>query len=156
MDYRFDVINLDKDIETCLEFRKDSYFISFGTYDGFESEMSSYKDRMADRIAYLPQGNCHLWHQGKIIGQTEMKFVADPNIEYVSLLYLVSEYRAQGIGALLQMHAIKVFSALGRGVLQLSVSNTNKQALAFYAKHGWSNLGPRPGKEEMFLMRYAL
>jgi len=150
--HRFEVINLERDFETCTRFRRDSYFISFGSYSEFESESNSYKDRMTERLGYLPQGNCHLWFQDRIIGQTEMKLVADADVGYISLLYLVPEQRGKGLGELLHKHAIKVFSALGKSTIQLSVSKSNRQALSFYAKHGWRNLGPRPDKETMFLM----
>jgi len=94
--------------------------------------------------------------QDKIIGQTEMKLVSDTDVGYVSLLYLAPEYRGKGLGELLHNHAVKVFSALGKSTIQLSVSKSNRQAISFYAKHGWRNLGPRPEKEQMFLMNYDL
>ena len=156
MHHRFETIDMERNFETCIKFRRDSYFVSFGTYSGFESEMCSYEERMNDRLKYLPQGNCHLWSQDKIIGQTEMKLTDNPNVGYVSLLYLTPAFRAQGFGELLHRHAVEVFSKLGKSELQLSVSNSNLHALSFYNKHGWQNLGPRPGKEQVFLMSYAL
>ena len=156
MQHRFKTIDIERDFETCIKFRRDSYFVSFGTYSGFESEMRTYKNRMIDRIDHLPQGNCHLWSKNKIIGQTEMKLVDDLNVGYVNLLYLIPEYRAQGFGELLHKQAVKVFSELDKKTLHLSVSNSNKQALSFYSKHGWSNLGPRPDKDQVFLMSYVL
>ena len=152
----FKTIDLASDFDTCFAFRKDSYFVSFGTYDGFEVDMSNYKERMAERISYLPHGNCHLWHEGEIIGQTEMKFVDDADIGYVSLLYLKPEFRNQGLGKLLQQRAVEVFSTLGKKSIQLSVSCTNLPALAFYTKHGWENIGARPDKDNVYLMRFPL
>jgi len=35
---------------------------------------------------------------------------------------------------------------------QLSVSPTNARALAFYRKHGWRDLGLRPGRDNVHLM----
>ena len=156
MQHRFEVVNLERNFETCIKFRRDTYLVSFGSYSEFESEEDSYKERMTERLNYLPEGNCHLLVQDKIIGQTEMKLLPDTEIGYVSLLYLAPEYRGKGLGELLHKHAIKVFSALEKSTIQLSVSKSNRQALAFYAKHGWRNLGPRPDKKQMFLMSYAL
>jgi len=152
----FDTINLERDIDTCIRFRRDSYFISFNTYEGFELSMRGYKSRMKDRIGYLPDGNCHLWDRDAIVGQTEMKFVEAPSVGYVSLLYLIKDYRSKGLGKLLHDRAIKVFTELGKSSIKLSVSISNERALSFYAKHGWKNLGPRPGKEEVYLMQYDL
>lgn len=156
MEYRFDVIDLEKNFSTCWKFRRDSYYVSFGSYDGFEADMVSYEDRMKTRIGSLPEGNCHLWFQDEIIGQTEMKLVEDAMVGYVSFLYLVPEFRNMGLGALLQNRAVGVFSALGKNILKLSVSSTNESALSFYEKHGWRKLGPRRGKEHMSMMSYAL
>jgi len=83
MQHRFKTIDIERDLETCIKFRRDSYFVSFGTYSGFELEMRTYKDRMIDKVDHLPQGNCHLWRKTKIIGQTEMKLVDDLNVGYV-------------------------------------------------------------------------
>ena len=156
MHHRFETINIQRDLETCIQFRRDSYFVSFGTYSGFEADMHSYSERMQDRLKLLPHGNCHLWIKDEIIGQTEMKLVDSPNIGYVSLLYIIPEFRGQGFGEVLLRHAVEVFSKLNKSELQLSVSNSNQQALSFYNKHGWQNLGARPGKEQMLLMSYAL
>ena len=118
--------------------------------------MQNYEKHTQHRFKRLPQGNCQLWFDDKIIDQSEMKTVDDANVGYVSLLYLIPEYRDQGVGKLLHRHAVEVFSELGKSSLQLNVSNSNKQPLSFYTNQGWVNLGPRPGKEHMFLMTYAL
>lgn len=154
--FKFETIDMKTHSEICFEFRKDSYFLSFESYAGFEAEMRNYNDRMQHRIRLLPQGNCHLWLDDQIIGQTEMKLIEETDVGYVSFLYLTPEYRNQGLGKLLHQHAVEVFSGLGKSTLQLSVSRSNKHALSFYEKHGWVNSGPRAGKEHMFLMTYAL
>ena len=149
-------VDLDKHFETCMEFRRDSYFTSFGTHSGFEPEMRNYRERMENRIYLLPEGNCHLWHDHRIIGQCEMKLIEASDVGYISLFYLIPEYRHQGIGRLLHEHAIKVFTELGKRSLQLSVSMSNFQALTFYKKHGWHNSGLHPSKKNRFLMAYPL
>lgn len=152
----FKTIDLTRNLDDCLRFRRDSYIVSFGGDEGFEASMTNYVQRMRERIAYLPRGNCHLWEEGRIIGQTEMKFVEDPDVGYVSLLYLESAYRGQGYGKMLHQRAVEVFSALGKKHMKLSVSQSNQRALAFYFKHGWKSLGPRPGKEHVELMSFEL
>lgn len=39
---------------------------------------------------------------------------------------------------------------------QLSVSPTNARALAYYRKHHWRDLGLRPGRDDVHLMRRAI
>ncbi len=155
-EYRLAPIDIEANYDNCLTFRRDSYAQSFGNTSGLEADMRDYRQRLMDKLQQLPQGNCHLWYNHQIIGQTEMKLLADPNIGYVSLFYLIPEYRAQGIGRLLHEHAVKVFQELGKTTIQLSVGQSNDAALAFYAKHGWENLGTHPGKAGRFLMGYCL
>ena len=155
MSYKFKTIDLNRDLETCIKFRRDSYYVSFGTHYGFDSEMQDYESRMQERISYLPQGNCHLWCNNLIIAQIEMKLFDNSKIGYVSLMYVHPDFRGKSLGTLLQKRAISVFSNISKTSMQLSVSNTNIIAQSFYKKHGWISLGPRPNKEKMLLMSYS-
>jgi len=154
--FLFDPIELPRDYAICMENRRDSHIVSFGDDRGFNDEMANYKERMQERVQALPQGNCHLWANGEIVGQLEMKLPVDPDVAYVSLFYLVSSFRNRGFGRFLQNHAIKVARSLGRKRIHLSVSPTNPQAVAFYRKQGWVNEGPRPGREQMHIMSLTL
>ena len=156
MGLEFKTIDLARDMETCIRFRKDSYLISFGNLDQFEKDILTYERRMIERIGYFPQGNCHLWRGGEIIGQTEMKFVEDERIGYVSFFYLAPEVRGMGYGEALHLRAVREFKAVGKECLKLSVSPENGRALAYYRKMGWTSLGPRPGREHMLLFSYDL
>lgn len=156
MSIEFKTINLENDLETCIQFRRDSYLVSFGKLEGFDDFMKPYEKRMRERIAYFPQGNCHLWRSGEIIGQTEMKFIDDPDIGYVSLFYLLPEVRGMGYGKDLHLRAVQEFSKIGKKRLNLSVSPDNHRAVAYYAKMGWTNPGPRPGREHVLLLSYQL
>ena len=156
MSYQFRRINLERDLETCIAFRRDSYTLSFGSLDGFESDMLNYESRMRAREQDVPEGNCHLWLAGRIVGQTEMKLVDDPDVGYVSLFYLAKEFRSQGLGNLLHDRAVETFAALDKSTLWLSVSRTNQHANRFYEKQGWTSRGPRPGKESVERMSFAL
>ncbi len=153
-------ILIDQHFDTCVRFRAASYRASFGSEAGLSDEMgdsdSLYRQRLLCHIAEVPTGNVHLWSNNKIIGQAEMKLVADASVGYVSLLYIESDCRRLGLGRLLHNHACNVFKAMGKSSIQLSVSRTNLAAQAFYNCLGWENLGPRPGHENMYLMRCLL
>jgi len=153
-------IDLARDSATCIDFRRDSYFESFGTREGMESEMGAdgglYLDQLRARIAEVPEGNCHLWHGDRIIGQTEMRTSEDPRLGYVNLFYLVPEWRHRGLGRVLHDHAIAVFAARGKRGVRLSVSHTNARAIAFYKRLGWRRVGTRPNKETMEILELPL
>jgi ribosomal protein S18 acetylase RimI-like enzyme len=70
----------------------------------------------------------------------------------VNLFYLVEEMRGAGFGSELQDYAMDFMRRHGVQTAQLSVSPTNARALAFYRKHGWKNLGLRPGRDNVNLM----
>jgi ribosomal protein S18 acetylase RimI-like enzyme len=76
-----------------------------------------------------------------------MRIQAEPRIGYVNLFYLIPEMRGSGAGAALHEYALTIFAKHGVERMQLSVSPTNLRAIAFYRKHGWRDLGPRPGYE---------
>ncbi len=156
MNYRFKTINLQEDFDTCCQFRRDAHLLNSGSDQDFDNELADYKIQIQEVIDYLPLGNCHLWAGKEIIGQTEMKFTDDPKVGYVSMLYLVPEYRGNGIGEMLHQHSVEVFSAANKAEIQSSVSQANNPAISFYQKHGWKSQNPETGGDEMTLMKYAL
>jgi ribosomal protein S18 acetylase RimI-like enzyme len=94
----------------------------------------------------------HVWQHDKIIGQMEMQTIAEPPIGYVNLFYLIPEMRGRGAGTALHEYAMAFCARHGVQLVRLSVSPTNLRAVAFYRKHGWRDLGPRPGHENVNLM----
>ena len=74
--YRFETIDL-LDAGTCVDFRRDMYVTSFATDEGLEREMgvdnAVYLRELRRRIAEFPEGNAHVWHDDRIVGQLEMR-----------------------------------------------------------------------------------
>jgi ribosomal protein S18 acetylase RimI-like enzyme len=159
-DVRIAPIDLERDAATCIAFRRDSFEASFGTREGCDAEMGAdgalYLVKLRERIAKVPEGNAHVWHGDRIVGQTEMRFAEDPTVGYVNLFYLVPEWRHRGVGRVLHDHAVKAFSGLGMRAMRLSVSRTNEQAIAFYRRLGWRRVGMRPNKETMDILEFLL
>lgn len=158
--YRLLPIDIARDAQACLAFRRDSYIASFGSSEGVEEEMgaegSIYLAHLRARIAQVPEGNSHLWHGERIVGQTEMRFADAPGAGYVNLFYIVPEYRGRGLGRKLHEHAVGVFRARGMERIRLSVSVQNTGAIAFYRKLGWVTVGTRPNRETMQILEFAL
>jgi GNAT superfamily N-acetyltransferase len=153
-------IDLARDSAACIAFRRDSFFESFGTHDGVEAEMGAdgglYLEKLGKRMSEVPEGNSHLWHGDRIIGQTEMRLSDEPGMGYVNLFYLVPEWRGKGLGRLLHEHAVQVFAARGLRGIRLSVSHTNEHAMRFYRRLGWKRVGFRANKETMEILELAL
>lgn len=95
----------------------------------------------------------HLLQGGVIVGQMELgSFKTDPSIGYVNLYYLAAEVRGTGLSSVLDNYATNYFVSRGFTSARLSVSPSNSRAIRFYEKHGWHDLGPRPGRPEVHLM----
>jgi ribosomal protein S18 acetylase RimI-like enzyme len=151
----FKPIDLDMHASVCIAFRRDSYLCSFGE-DGFFNEAGSdgvhYIEWLWLRINKFPDGCVHAWHGDKIVGQMEMQILEEPRRGYVNLFYLVEEMRGAGVSRELQDYAMEFMRQHRVQLAQLSVSPTNARALAFYRKHGWRDLGLRPGRDNVNLM----
>jgi ribosomal protein S18 acetylase RimI-like enzyme len=157
----FTPIDLARHAELCIQFRRDSYRCSFP--DGAQrfnqengEDGQGYLDWLRERIAELPQGCVHVLQGQQIVGQIEMRLRQKVQMGYINLFYLIPEVRGIGLGDELQRYAVKVFQELGVDKAQLSVSPTNDQAMAYYRKHGWHDLGQRSDNPNVHLMELTI
>jgi ribosomal protein S18 acetylase RimI-like enzyme len=146
------------DAETCVRLHREMYAASFGTEEGLEEEMgeanSLYLAQLREKLERWPEGNVHLWRDGRIVGQLEMRLLEDEDadVAYLSLIHVIAEYRGHGLGKLLHQHAMRVSGERGRRRMRLSVSRRNAAALRFYKRLGWSVTGTRPNRLPMAIM----
>lgn len=151
----FRPIDIDAHALVCVEFRRDSFICSFGV-DGFFEEAGAtgvhYIERLRLRMARFRDGYVHAWLGDTIVGQIEMKILDEPRIGYVNLFYLVDRLRGAGFSSELHEHAMRFMLRHGVDAVRLSVSPSNARALAYYRKHGWRDLGLRPGRNDVHLM----
>lgn len=145
----------------CAQFRREMYVASFGTEEGLDEEMgagdASYLGRLRAHIAELPEGNAHLWHGERIVGQIEMRLPGDAlHVAYVSMFYVAPEYRGQGLGRMLHEHAVEVARRRGRPMLRLSVALANRHAIEVYRKLGWVEASRRAHRMPMMFMEFSL
>jgi ribosomal protein S18 acetylase RimI-like enzyme len=158
--YRIEPIDL-LDADTCIAFRRQMYITSFGTEDGLDEEMGAqnekYLEQLRARMAELPEGNVHLWHGERIVGQLEMRLLEnEPHVGYVSLIYVAPEERGRGLGRQLHEHAVIVCRERGKRLMRLSVSLTNVPAIMFYRRLGWQMGGTRAHRMPMAVMEMPL
>lgn len=139
--FSFRNIDLSKDTETIINFRRDSYVISFGD-DNLFGDKNSYLKKIENRLVKFPGGIVIVEDDGIPVGQIELqiKTFENQNIGYVNLFYLISEYRGKGYGAKLIEYAEQFFQENNIYVYQLRVSQTNKRAISFYNKNGFDLL----------------
>lgn len=146
-----------KDAGACMRLRREMYVASFGAEDGLEEEMGPdnrlYLEQLRAKMAQLPQGNVHLWRDGEIVGQLEMRLLeGEDDVAYLSLIHVVREWRGHGLGKRLHDYAMQVSRDLGKRAMRLSVSRRNAAAMRFYRRLGWVVVGTRPNRLPMVVM----
>ena len=145
---QFKAINLKKDYDICVGFRKDSYICSFGTDDGYEKSISGYHERMTNRFQDNRWFYRHIWYENQIIGQLEFKsFSQWEQFGYVHLMYVIPEYRGLGIANQAQEYIEKKLISCGCKGAVLSVSRINQRAVHHYKKWGWYYVEKNPKHE---------
>jgi len=148
--FTFQRINVEKDHETLLKFRRDSFKVSLGTTDDVVSP-NHYLAWMAFQTLFFPDGFLIMEHDGEPVGQLEVEIVTymGKRIGYVDLFYLKPGYRGKGYGRLQIEQAEAFLKSQGVNEYHLRVSTTNKPALRFYEKNGFyllaeENIGGYP------------
>lgn len=153
----FRIINMELDRDIIIKFREDTYFISFGTMEGFDEV--SYIERIRERVNEFPDGQLIIEDQHKAIGQIGLftQKYQDREIGYVNLYYLIKEYRNKGIGKELVNYSENYFRRLHMSEYHLRVSSENKRAIALYTSLGMTKLEEeKNGQHLLWRMRKLL
>jgi GNAT superfamily N-acetyltransferase len=152
----FWTIDLSRDAETAVAFRRDSYVCSFGSDEAFGAP-ERYLEWLADRIAKEPAGHVHVWKEGVIIGQMEMHIrPGSPNVGYINLFYLTPDARGSGDGDALHEYAVSFMREHSVERVLLSVSPMNARAIGYYRKHGWRDCGAHPDDRSVSMMELMM
>lgn len=137
----FRKVNITDDIDTCIEFRKDSYVSSFPDSDDWKDhwDEKQYVSWLKKHITEFPDGVWHIWNDTEIIGQLEFAYLGENG--HVNLYYLTAANRGKGYSGALQKHVVSVLRKKGCLFAFLRVSPTNKRARNYYEKHRWQDCG---------------
>lgn len=139
---QFKEIDLKKNRNTVVKFRRDSFEVSFRDVSGFDEE--EYLRWLGEKVKKFPKGFVLVLEDGKIIGQLELtirKFEGR-EIGYINLYYLIPEMRGKGKGGGLHNYAKKFFKDYDVSEYHLRVSPSNTRAIHFYRKNGMEEVGP--------------
>lgn len=148
MNIKFEPIDIDNDFSNCVEFRRDSYFCSFGTYVGYENSIIGYEQRMRKRIYDENWFYFHIWCENEIVGQLEFRAFSDlPETGYVNLVYVTPKYRGLGVAKLAQSFILNTLIANNCKNAILSVGRTNNRAINHYKRFGWKYFQPNSKHE---------
>lgn len=153
---RFAPIDLERDFDVCVRFRRDSFVCSFGHDREFEEDGGAprYLEWLRAHSTAFPAGIVHAFRGDAIIGQIEMQIRG--NEARVNLFYLAPEWRGTGAGDDLHAYVVEQLQQHGVDDVSLVVSPTNARALRYYAKHGWARGGIVPGRDDLAVMSLAV
>ena len=147
----------DADAAFYLSCYRDSWVAAHGSDSGFVS--SVYLSAARSHAARDPQCLLKVMSGDTHAGVLEL----DPQrgggdgCGWVSLLYLLPEFRGHGLGIQLIGCAAAYFGGKGRRAIRLHVAVTNKHAVGFYEHFGFRRLRTDPGvSSEQYLMERAI
>lgn len=138
---KFIEIDIKKHHKEVVEFRRDSFRVSFGNASTFSE--TNYLRWLEEKIAEFPKGFVLIEEDKEYIGQLELSIreYEGRNIGYVHLYYLIPAKRGQGIGKELQNYARQFFEKNKVSEYHLRVSPTNTAAIKFYRTIGMKETG---------------
>lgn len=139
--------DLNEDMASCIEFRRDSFQINYGAEKSFDTEMGvggeSYARGLLVFQDEFPYGVTHVWRDNIIVGQIEFhidKLFTDK--AYIPMFYLIPSQRGSGIGSMMHDYLIQALRDSGCNGARIPVSSSNERGVAFYKKHGWRYAKP--------------
>lgn len=139
----FTAVDLGRDHELCVEFRRETHRVSYGNLDHFSREETL---AWFEALAANPDaGFLHVRDAGEIIGQLEYQCprtdAEGQRYGYINLIYLVPAYRHRHLGGRLQAYMLDQFQAQGCTQARLRYLPHNTAAGAFYRRQGWQPVG---------------
>ena len=119
---------------------EDAWQAARGSLSGFNGNTyycSAIKHHSADRNAVLK-----IYDKEAAVGLIDLDTSrgADENFGWITLLYLIPEYRNLGYGIQLLARAMFHYEKMGRDALRLTVNLNNAPALRFYEKSGFKEI----------------
>lgn len=127
---------------SCYE---DAWRASHGTLKGFDPEV--YLRAARDHYRADPGAVLRILKEDEPVGLVDLdtRRGAFRGFGWVSLLYLLPDYRGQGYGIQVLARAVDRYRRLGRRAIRLHVAEENAPAIAFYRGAGFRELAREDG-----------
>ena len=138
---RFVPIDLSAERRFYIDCYADTWIQSNGSLDGFEPEYCYM--RAAEHCSEYPEALMRAMAGDEPAGVIELspKRGEAEGYGWITLCYMLPEFRSRGLGVQLIGHAVSFFRKLGRSAVRLHVTETNIRAIRFYERHGFMAIG---------------
>ena len=139
-DVRAEAIDPLKQSEYYSACYADAWRAAHGSLAGYEPE--PYLAGAAEHRAADPRSVLRLWCGDEAMGLLDLdtRRGAGLGVGWISLLYIAPAYRHRGCGIQLLGRAVMHYRDLGRTALRLHAAESNREALAFYERSGFTCL----------------
>ena len=142
---RHEPLDLDADAAFYQNCYADAWQSAHGDLEGYSAPVylhAAQEHRRAD-----PESVLRMLIGDEPVGLLDLdtKRGAHAGYGWISLLYLLPEYRHQGYGIQVLGRAYRKYESLGRRSVRLNVASENTAARAFYEKEGFARLGESGG-----------
>jgi ribosomal protein S18 acetylase RimI-like enzyme len=151
-DIKLHPIDLDRYVDRCTAFLRDSFNTSFGSDEVWSKTYGEDGHRYIEWLSNYAGYMLHAWRRNEIVG--ELMFNADRN--YLQHIYVVPKFRRTGLGQYLLCRFVCESRNAGCESAFLAVSRTNRPAIAFYQKQGWVLLEPDSTDPKLDIYRLDL
>ena len=137
---RFVPMDLDRDRQRYLDYRRDAWLIAHGTAEGFKEE---YLDLARRHRREHPRALSLALQGDRPTGLVELSVNrgAAEKIGAIEFYYMEEPYRGTGMSVQLLGQAVSVYRSLGREKLRIVTPEQNARAVAFYQKYGFAVTG---------------
>ncbi|EGR7977946.1 GNAT family N-acetyltransferase [Vibrio vulnificus] len=136
-------IETEGTLDLCVQFRRDAHIVSFGDDTNFN--VGETKAWFTKLNTFDNSGFYHVFKNNEVIGQIEFRngLLDEQGVKfgYINLLYLLPEYRNKGLGSELEDFIFAQFKNERCAYAHLRYIPANLQAVSFYHKHGWTDVG---------------
>lgn len=138
-------LDLNRQADLYLEWRKDGWLASHGTMDHFDGE--GFLSVARQNFDYASDSILIAYAKDTPVGmiQLDQHQEAKDGVGRVPFLYIRPEYRSKGYGVQLLGQAVAVYRKQGRNRLRLRCAPENSRAKQFYHRYGFRKIGEESG-----------
>lgn len=142
---RFEAFDLKKEKELYISCYADSWKAAHNTLEGFDSDVY-YKQALSHAKSHH-MAIMKAMSGSNMVGLIEIdpERAKEHGAGWITLCYMLPEYRGKRLAVQLIGHAASLFRSLGRRSLRFHVAESNRRAIDFYKHYGFVQIGEEEG-----------
>lgn len=127
------------DARLAVAHQLDACTCSFGDARRFQGAVR-YLRWLESKVQEFPEGFLMAFAGEQCVGQLELEVPYGSDVGYVNLFYVTPPFRGLGFAQVLHDRAVAYFRSWEAGRIELHCSPTNRRAMQFYRRRGYTRL----------------